>query len=52
MNRVVKKIAFVLGIIASVLVIGTSVSGWINDRKDKTNDTTNSGTEVVQTVEG
>ena len=40
MGKVGKKIALVLGIIASLLIIGTSVSGWVQDYKDKNPDNT------------
>ena len=48
MKSTVKKIGFWLGIIASVLVIGNSVSGLI---PDKTDTDTNTNTEATQTVE-
>lgn len=48
MGRVGKKIALVLGIIASILIIGTSVSGWVQDYKNKNDDTT--GTEQTAAV--
>ena len=49
MGRVGKKIALVLGIIASIIVIGTSVSGWIKDAKDK-NNTDNTETAAVAVI--
>ena len=44
-----KKIGLVLGIIASCLVIGQAVSGWVGD-KDKDEDTTTEQAQIVAEV--
>lgn len=50
MGRIGKKIALVLGIIASILVIGTSVSGWIKDAQDKNTDPAPEQTAAVAVI--
>lgn len=51
MGKVGKKIALVLGIIASLLIIGTSVSGWVQDYKNKNDDTGTEQTAAVAVID-
>lgn len=43
-----RKIGLALGIICACIFIGTSISGWISDSKDKTENTEE--TAYVQVV--
>lgn len=43
-----KKIGLILGIVASVLIIGQTVSGWVGD---KTEDKTDTEASIVAVVE-
>ena len=44
-----KKVGMVLGIIASLIVIGNAASGWMGD-KDKTTDDTTTETACIECV--
>lgn len=43
-----KKVVTVICVFASILVIGNSVSGWVNDKTNDTNEKTEISTETEE----
>lgn len=47
----IKKIGFYLGLVASALIIGTTVAGWVNDKKNNDKDNKTETAQIVQVIE-
>lgn len=46
----VKKLVMILGVVASLIVIGSSVSGWIGEKEDTVTDTGSDTTTEASVV--
>lgn len=47
----IRKIGFYLGIVASALIIGTTIAGWVNDKKNNDKDNNTETAQIVHVVE-